>query len=138
MPQFKTVVDRWIDDINIIGCVTPMLMKSQEPEIALSVRQPYAELILRGTKKIEYRSVPTSKRERVYIYASLQRGPADDFKGANLKAGDLPTGVIVGTVEIQECKGKPGDYHWHLARPQRLKTLIKPRKHPQPVWFRPF
>lgn len=113
-------------------------MKGPKPVMALSIRQPYAELILRGTKKVEYRSVPTSKRERIYVYASLQPGPEDDFRAVNLEAGDLPTGVIVGTVEIQECEGKRGDYHWHLARPQRLKTLIKPRKHPQPVWFRPF
>ncbi len=39
---------------------------------ALSIRQPYAELILRGIKKIEYRSRPTlaevcSERERIPV-----------------------------------------------------------------------
>jgi ASCH domain len=34
---------------------------------ALSLRQPNAEQVLRGKKKIEYRSMPTSKRERVYL-----------------------------------------------------------------------
>jgi predicted transcriptional regulator len=38
---------------------------------ALSIRQPHAEQTLRGKKKIEYRSMPTNKRERVYIYASM-------------------------------------------------------------------
>jgi hypothetical protein len=42
---------------------------------ALSIRQPHAEQILRGKKKIEYRNMPTNKRERVYIYAS--KTPAD-------------------------------------------------------------
>ena len=37
---------------------------------ALSVRQPYAELILRGAKKIEYRSRPTKTSGRVYVYAA--------------------------------------------------------------------
>ena len=38
---------------------------------ALSIRQPYAELILRGIKKIEYRSRPTRIiGERFYIYAA--------------------------------------------------------------------
>lgn len=38
---------------------------------ALSVRQPYAELILRGIKTIEYRTRATSiVGERFYIYAS--------------------------------------------------------------------
>ena len=38
---------------------------------ALSIRQPYAELILRGIKTIEYRSRPTRiLGERFYIYAA--------------------------------------------------------------------
>ena len=41
---------------------------------ALSVRQPYAELILRGVKTIEYRSRPTRiVGERFYIYAAGRR-----------------------------------------------------------------
>ena len=42
-----------------------------KPEFALSVKQPFAEAILAGKKKHEYRSVPTRRlNERVYIYAS--------------------------------------------------------------------
>ena len=37
---------------------------------ALSVCQPFAEQILSGEKRIEYRSLPTNIRGRVYIYAS--------------------------------------------------------------------
>jgi hypothetical protein len=41
---------------------------------ALSIRQPFAELILRGTKTIEYRSRPTRIiGERFWIYASKGR-----------------------------------------------------------------
>jgi hypothetical protein len=41
---------------------------------ALSIRQPYAELILRGIKRIEYRTRPTRIiGERFYIYASKKR-----------------------------------------------------------------
>jgi ASCH domain len=40
---------------------------------ALSIRQPYAELILRGIKGIEFRSRPTTIiGQRFYIYASKQ------------------------------------------------------------------
>jgi len=40
---------------------------------ALSIRQPYAELILRGIKPIEFRSRPTKIiGERFYIYAGQQ------------------------------------------------------------------
>lgn len=42
---------------------------------ALTVKQPNAEQILCGKKKIEYRNMPANKRERVYVYASMS--PAD-------------------------------------------------------------
>jgi ASCH domain len=106
---------------------------------AVSIRQPYAEQILRGTKKIEYRGRRTSViGERFYIYASLTPGKAKDFESMGLRPGDLPTGVLVGTVEIGKCTGKPDDYKWHLKGPKRLKRNLSPRKHPQPVWFNPF
>jgi hypothetical protein len=105
---------------------------------ALSIRQPYAEQILRGTKKIEYRSRPTNIRERVYIYASMTPGSDDDFAGMRARPGDFPVGILVGTVEIVDCKGKAGNYHWHLAKPERLSKPMKPDNHPQPVWFCPF
>ena len=41
---------------------------------AISIRQPYVELILQGKKKFEYRSQPTNIRERVYLYASKKLG----------------------------------------------------------------
>ena len=72
---------------------------------ALSVRQPYAEMILRGTKKIEYRNVRTHIRERVYIYASKKPGDTKLFAKLRCEPGDLQTGVLVGTVEIVDCTG---------------------------------
>jgi hypothetical protein len=77
---------------------------------ALSIRQPYAEQILRGRKRSEYRGRPTNIRERVYIYASLTPGYSEDWQKLKLEPGDLPTGVLVGTVEIKDCTGKPGKY----------------------------
>lgn len=105
---------------------------------ALSVRQPYAEQILRGKKKIEYWSRPTNIRERVYIYASLTPGDPQDFKKMKMQPGDFPTGVLVGTVEIINCTGEDGDYEWHLAKPERISQALKPKNRAQPVWFYPF
>ena len=109
-----------------------------KPKRALSIRQPYAEMILLGKKKVEYRTIPTNIRERVYIYASKTPGEVDDFKKIKVNPGDLPVGVLVGTVEITGCTGKPGDYEWHLSQPERLLKLLKPENRPQPVWFHPF
>jgi predicted transcriptional regulator len=105
--------------------------------LALSVRQPFAEQILRGTKKIEYRSIRTNIRGRVYVYASKQPR-VDVYEKMKVEVGTFPAGVLVGTVEIIDCVEKQGEYHWILANPQRLKTLVKPKNHPQPVWFKPF
>ncbi|HEY3900843.1 MAG TPA: ASCH domain-containing protein [Chthoniobacter sp.] len=106
---------------------------------ALSVRQPHAEMILRGKKKTEYRVIPTRIRERVYIYASTKPGPDEAWRKAHCQPGDLPTGVLVGTVEIVDCiENGRDDYHWTLARPKRLGRRMKPKNQPQPIWFHPF
>ena len=105
---------------------------------ALSIRQPYAEQIMSGTKRVEYRTQPTKVRERVYIYASLTPGDEREFKRMKAQAGDFPVGVLVGTVELVDCTGHPGDYEWHLGRPVRLPEPIRPTRHPQPTWFFPF
>jgi predicted transcriptional regulator len=104
--------------------------------LALSVRQPFAEQIMRGTKKIEYRSKSTKIRGRVYIYAS-KTPKIEAYKKMNVVPGTFPVGILVGTVEIVDCKEKSGEYHWHLANPKRLKKPITPETHPQPIWFKP-
>lgn len=108
---------------------------------ALSIRQPHAEAILRGVKPTEFRSKATKIRGRIYIYASLGRysdeDEADmmaDYGITDVTCDELPRGVLVGTVELHDCD--EGD--WHLRKPERLKELLKPAKHPQPVWFNPF
>ena len=130
---------------------------------ALSIRQPYAELILRGVKTIEYRSRPTRIiGERFYIYASKGKAlPQGTGHQALVKAlgpaaaplvpsasclvpaaSELPTGVIVGSAVVTHCtpNGNPGMYEWHLAKVRRFarRRMRKPTRQPQPVWFRPF
>ena len=100
---------------------------------ALSIRQPFAELILRGTKTIEYRTRATRIiGERFWIYAAKGSGAKvgdsatkrPPIIGENIevptaplppwmielaeglrlwKPGDLPTGVIVGSAVIEKC-----------------------------------
>jgi hypothetical protein len=105
---------------------------------ALSVRQPCAEQIMRGTKQVEYRSRPTNIRERVYIYASLTPADEQEFRRMKAQPGDFPMGVLIGTVEVADCTGVPGDYEWHLRNPVRLPEPVRPTRKPQPGWFFPF
>jgi ASCH domain len=115
-------------------------LSSYEPMRALSIRQPHAEAIMRGVKKIEYRSGPTTIRGRIVIYASLGRyraeeevGMMDDYRITDVSCDDLPRGVLIGTVDLYRCDG--GD--WHVRNPERAEKLLKPTNQPQPVWFHP-
>ena len=109
---------------------------------ALSIRQPYVEQILRGVKKVEYRTRPTRLiGETFYIYAARTPGPTAEFAAIapGCEPGDLPTGLIVGTAVISHCtNGRPGIYEWHLTEVERLARPRKPKRMPQPVWFQPF
>lgn len=108
---------------------------------ALSIRQPHAEAIMRGIKIIEFRSAPTKIRGRIYVYASLGRYPKgeeeqmlEDYGMDDAICDELPRGVLVGTVELYDCQSGS----WLLREPERASELLKPGKHPQPVWFNPF
>lgn len=124
---------------------------------ALSVRQPWAELILLGHKTIEVRSKATHLKERVYIYAGQSRIDTEEETRIAAQYGinvdGLPRGVLVGTVEIVGCRhlaksdseaacfgidGGSGLYAWALVRPMRSEVLEKPRRQPQPMFFNPF
>jgi hypothetical protein len=106
--------------------------------LALSIRQPYVELILRGRKRWEERGRATEVRGRILLYAALQ--PAFDpasWHRVGKSPGSLPTGKLLGTVEVFDCKRRGSRYQWLLRRPRRLARPLRPRKHPQPVWFYP-
>ena len=60
------------------ACILRAAMKRR---IALSVRQPWAELILRGDKTVEFRGRPTRRRGRVYLYASKLPAEATGVPG---------------------------------------------------------
>jgi len=110
---------------------------------ALSVRQPWAELIMLGDKEIEYRNYPTDVRGVVYIYASATRYPVEDEQQMQSESGldldSLPRGVIAGTVEVYDCQqGTDGGYEWLLRNPSRLVNPFKPKRKPEPAWFFPF
>lgn len=109
---------------------------------ALSIRQPWAWLILHAGKDIENRSWPTSFRGRILIHAGKGM-TRDEYAGANdfldfvedhdmretvplppLK--ELERGGIVGAVNIVGCVSEHdspwfvGDYGFLLRDPQVL------------------
>jgi hypothetical protein len=100
---------------------------------------------MRGLKPIEFRSRLTNMRGRIYIYASLGRYHVEEeakmlemYDIGDMKADDLPRGVLIGTVELWNCAGSGGKYEWHFRNPERAAELLKPTKHAPRIWFDPF
>ncbi|MEK6846676.1 MAG: ASCH domain-containing protein [Nanoarchaeota archaeon] len=105
----------------------------------LSIKQPYAELILQGKKKIELRKWNTKFRGEFLIHAS--KTPVKEaMQKFNFK--ELPTGAIVGKANLtsvkkyeneqehQKDKGLHlasdywGNYGFLLENPQRINPII--------------
>jgi len=125
--------------------------------IALGVRQPWVELILRGVKTVEIRSLDTRVRGPIYLYASKKFSDLPAAHAAmrkhDLEFPDLPAGLLVGSVEISGTRpAAPGDtraacvpaailkkqFAWELQNPVRFAAPLPVRFLPCGVWFYPF
>src|ERR1700683_3420469 len=90
---------------------------------ALSIRQPYAELILRGIKTAELRSMSTTiVGERFFIYAckAKAKGPiwSDD-----LRVGTPPAWMIELAEQVKLIEGA-GAYGISIANLRALLTAL--------------
>ena len=72
---------------------------------ALSIRQPFAWLIVNGFKDVENRTRPAHFRGRFLIHAAKKYGAAERVKHQHgiLIPPDLPLGGIVGEAEVVDC-----------------------------------
>jgi hypothetical protein len=80
----------------------------------LSIRQPWAHLIVNGSKNIENRDWPTSYRGPVLIHASLNI----DREGCvahKIEPSKLPKGGVVGIAEVVDCVNKHSS-RWFKGR----------------------
>ena len=89
---------------------------------ALSVKQPWAELIARGKKKIEYRSWKTKTLGDLLIVASASRQD-EVCREHGLEPDALPYGRAVCVVELAKVTGDQGDYRWHVWNPRRVAAV---------------
>lgn len=91
----------------------------------LTIRQPWALLIVAGRKTEEFRSWQTAFRGRFLVHA----GQGIDWSCPADLARHLPPqstwakGAIIGSVELTDCVPEPeGGFRWLLAAPKQLPT----------------
>lgn len=110
---------------------------------ALSIRQPWAWLIVHGGKDVENRSWQTQIRGRFLVHASHGMSRQEYFEAAEFARGrgvtlpafeDLERGGIIGSVELSDCalySPSPwymGQVAWALRDPMPLPfTPVKGR-----------
>lgn len=123
--------------------------------LALSIRQPWASLILVAGKDIENRSWSTRRRGRILVHAAQgmtreehedaihfavgairtrrheARGPQTTLRALGFAITDLKRGGIVGSVEIVDCVDH-SDSPWFVGR----YGLVL--RDPQPLPFTPW
>jgi hypothetical protein len=100
----------------------------------LSVRQPFADLIVRGLKPIENRKWRTSYRGFVYIHAAkrphiMTHEEIEQCFGVHLHSGPRRYGAIgratlVDIVESHESHWFTGPYGWIFENPEPLDSPV--------------
>jgi activating signal cointegrator 1 len=115
----------------------------------LSVRQPWAQLLVTGQKRFETRSWHTHYRGPLAIHASQTFGPAErkavqiaGVSGIDDPDEDLPRGAIVGIVQLVDSDRTddvvpllsererafgnfaPGRFAWRCEEPRKLRHPI--------------
>ena len=79
---------------------------------AISIKNPYATQILRGTKTIEYRTWKTEYRGDLLICSS-----------ANPQVPGMLSGSALCVVNLSKITGVDGDYEWHLTNVRKIKPF---------------
>jgi hypothetical protein len=109
---------------------------------ALTIRQPWADLIVGGHKDVENRTWSTTYRGRLWIHAAVK---VDDSEratrlahehGVTVTAGGRLLGYVTLADVVREHKSVwalDGHYHWVLTDPVRLVEPI-PVKGSQGIW----
>jgi ASCH domain-containing protein len=96
---------------------------------AITIRQPWAELIVRGDKDVENRSWRTNHRGPLLIHAggSVNRG---SFAKHGVPE-DAERSAIIGIVEVVDCTQErtsswheEGSWGWYLKRARRFRKPV--------------
>lgn len=112
-------------------------------EVALSIRQPWAWLIVAGHKPVENRSWPTKQRGRVFVHASSRYRDREhshycafirrEFGVTLPPLEELGIGGIIGSVTLADCVrdypskwAERGKWHFVMRDPRPLPFFPVP------------
>jgi ASCH domain len=99
---------------------------------ALTIRQPWASLMVAGEKDVENRGWTTRYRGALAIHAGQRLD--EDLKpwqrSIVQRIDDLPRGAIIGIVDLVDVVrdsrsqwAEPGSYHWLLTNPRPIEPV---------------
>jgi hypothetical protein len=121
-----------------------------EASFALSVKQPWAALLVHGRKSIEVRRWPTARRGRILIHASRIADPRPEVwdllppelhKAALLRGGIIGAGDLTGCLTYKSVAEFAADRWLHLNDPSWFQKPFLYGfvfTHLVPVEFRPY
>jgi len=97
---------------------------------ALTVREPWASLIINGYKKYEFRSWKTNYRGKILIHSgqNIEKNNIKRFEKYNL---EYISGAIIGEVELTDCVLVDENLEKKLIKdnPEVYKKTDNPRKY---------
>lgn len=98
---------------------------------ALTIRQPWAGLIVDGIKDVENKSQRTHLRGRICVHAGLRPDLGPEVLRLMLSRHQTQYGAVIDTVEIIDCVRNanspwalPRMWHWVLADARPLRRPI--------------
>lgn len=96
---------------------------------AITIHQPWAELIVSGEKDVENRSWRTNHRGPLLIHAGARADRSSFAEHGVPEAADRS--AIIGIVEVVDCKQErtsswheEGSWGWYLSRAKRFRKPI--------------
>jgi len=96
---------------------------------AITIHQPWAELIVRGEKDVENRSWRTHHRGPLLIHAGARAGGASFAEHG--VSEDAERSAIIGVVEVVDCTQRrrsrwhdEGSWGWYLAGARRFRKPV--------------
>jgi hypothetical protein len=88
----------------------------------LTVRQPWAYLIVAGLKDVEFRSWATAYRGPLLIHAAARRPtPLECADYPRIDPARFVYSAILGVVSLVDCEDYGDGFGWVLRNPRRLE-----------------